>query len=477
MAFSRKDWKDNPDPSTPLSAAAMEDLEDRLYAARLDDLPLNVKHSTYGAVGNGVADDTAAINDALGDVNPGEKGIVYLPPGTYKITDPLVVKEGVALKGAGSYATVVQCASSDAKVYFDQTVGGGRGPLSGGFRVNMAETATTGMQLDSCVNRSFEDLRIDSMATNGTGLLLRDCQNCDFDGVDIEAKGGGGGPSGTRGLVFDLGSSGNNFYGIRTNECTDAHISYRQTGTSLMSGVDYPRHNWLWGVMIERGIPGTTLLVKHLAGADNGICGGNLALGPGASSPGAEFPMTLFNTADEAGAPHATTSSRFRFRDITFSGEVWGGNRYATAIKALGDFHYGEISSCSVGNVKYLLRTDTWSAQWRDHHNFVDTLATARYVGADAYQRANYESVVPGTTLDPRRGQVSYLYIGGTGNLTRIEPHVETGFVVTLHFYVNTRTIKNGTDNIYTASGSDITPAAQSVYQFIHDGAGAWRQV
>lgn len=43
MTFTPKDWKDSPDPSTPLSAAAMEDLETRLaaYADSRDTLVAN----------------------------------------------------------------------------------------------------------------------------------------------------------------------------------------------------------------------------------------------------------------------------------------------------------------------------------------------------------------------------------------------------------------------------------------------------
>lgn len=43
----------------------------------------------YGAIGNGVADDTAAINLAIAACHTAGGGIVYFPPGTYKVTKPL----------------------------------------------------------------------------------------------------------------------------------------------------------------------------------------------------------------------------------------------------------------------------------------------------------------------------------------------------------------------------------------------------
>src|SRR5574340_1192582 len=47
------------------------------------------------AVGNGVADDTPALQAALDQLgaNPGEPNTVYLPPGTYRISKTLVVKQ------------------------------------------------------------------------------------------------------------------------------------------------------------------------------------------------------------------------------------------------------------------------------------------------------------------------------------------------------------------------------------------------
>ena len=54
----------------------------------------------YGAVGNGVADDTLPIQNALNAAPLG--GLVYLPPGTYGITSPLMIPPQVALWGSHS---------------------------------------------------------------------------------------------------------------------------------------------------------------------------------------------------------------------------------------------------------------------------------------------------------------------------------------------------------------------------------------
>ncbi len=58
-------------------------------------LGLSVKD--FGALGDGVADDTAAIQSALNACRPG--GIVYLPVGEYLTSAPLFVPPGVTLHG------------------------------------------------------------------------------------------------------------------------------------------------------------------------------------------------------------------------------------------------------------------------------------------------------------------------------------------------------------------------------------------
>lgn len=56
----------------------------------------------YGAVGDGTTDDTAAINAAIAAANAAGGGIVYLPGGSYKVTEQLTtLGEGVWLRGVG----------------------------------------------------------------------------------------------------------------------------------------------------------------------------------------------------------------------------------------------------------------------------------------------------------------------------------------------------------------------------------------
>jgi hypothetical protein len=69
-------------------------------------LMVSVKDAAYGAIGDGVANDTAAIQAALTAVANAGGGMVYLPPGTYRITAGLLTASKVTLVGAGQSSLI-----------------------------------------------------------------------------------------------------------------------------------------------------------------------------------------------------------------------------------------------------------------------------------------------------------------------------------------------------------------------------------
>jgi hypothetical protein len=60
---------------------------------------VNARNPPYGAKGDGVADDTAAIQSALNDAGAGGGGIVLLPQGDYLILAHLLVPAQTTLAG------------------------------------------------------------------------------------------------------------------------------------------------------------------------------------------------------------------------------------------------------------------------------------------------------------------------------------------------------------------------------------------
>jgi len=76
------------------------------YTTRLDD-PRAVHADTIGARGDGVTDDTAALQAAIDRVQETlGQGIVFVPPGRYRITRTLVVWPSVRLIGYGAHRPV-----------------------------------------------------------------------------------------------------------------------------------------------------------------------------------------------------------------------------------------------------------------------------------------------------------------------------------------------------------------------------------
>lgn len=130
---------------------------------------VNVMDEEYGGVGDGVADDTAAITAAIADCADG--GTVYFPAGLY-LTDPIVIDKPVRLVGDGRYASWLKArtAITDALVEWDIAAPGGsvRGVYG---------PAMSGLGLDL------------SLASGATGILTSDTTGW-FQGYDLFCTGG-----------------------------------------------------------------------------------------------------------------------------------------------------------------------------------------------------------------------------------------------------------------------------------------------
>lgn len=72
----------------------------------LSGMFFNVQGPDYGAVGDNVTDDTAAIAAAI-TAAATDGGIVFFPPGTYRITSALTLSAKVSLLGCGPNASAI----------------------------------------------------------------------------------------------------------------------------------------------------------------------------------------------------------------------------------------------------------------------------------------------------------------------------------------------------------------------------------
>jgi hypothetical protein len=73
---------------------------------------VSIPGSTLVARGDGIQDDTAALQAAINACPTGQ--LVYIPPGTYRISGTLDVTRGIVVRGAGPASTrIIQYANSD----------------------------------------------------------------------------------------------------------------------------------------------------------------------------------------------------------------------------------------------------------------------------------------------------------------------------------------------------------------------------
>lgn len=226
------------DPTFPVGTTVQQ----VLTAGNLSDMQLSVKNHVagtynvrdYGAVGDGVTDDRAAIQAALDACRTAGGGVVYLPAGTYAInssiihpTDPtvtvcLVIGSDTTLAGDGVGATILRLgASMPNQLFF----------LNNYNRLTNADHDITIAQLEIDGNAANQAASVD--AQNGPLVdhiqrgVYRDLFVHDFYGTTS----GGNGPNGTPGenSHLDFHYSSDCHY-IR---CTCADTGSNKTGSGF----------------------------------------------------------------------------------------------------------------------------------------------------------------------------------------------------------------------------------------------------
>jgi len=157
----------------------------------------NVK-TTYGAVGDGVTDDTAAINKALASVGLGSASpVLYFPPGTYRVTAKLYLhnRQMVEILGHSSSDTTLKYDGATGTAYSD---------------------GSTVLHLDSVQQIVLARLTLDG---NGKSKTLLSCSENSgytyFDNAntfeDLVFKNGASGGHGVDGGFYGAGFSNEGF--------------------------------------------------------------------------------------------------------------------------------------------------------------------------------------------------------------------------------------------------------------------------
>src|SRR5262249_36147780 len=90
---------------------------------------INYSVTNFGAKGDGVTDDTAAIQTRINPVYNAAGGQVYFPPGTYIVHPTIHIMPNIILQGAGSSQSVIELANHAANFSYLFVAGDGQTPM------------------------------------------------------------------------------------------------------------------------------------------------------------------------------------------------------------------------------------------------------------------------------------------------------------------------------------------------------------
>lgn len=150
----------------------------------------NVKSSTYGAQGDGVASDRAAVAAAISACGTAG-GVVYIPPGTYSITSSITMS-GVGncvIQGASPELTILDCSSLNGDCLTSSTTLNSytiknltiKGSSTGGATTNALK-----------LRKTEKDINVENVnfnLTTGQGIYCNGCTNLSVRGGTFYSDG------------------------------------------------------------------------------------------------------------------------------------------------------------------------------------------------------------------------------------------------------------------------------------------------
>jgi hypothetical protein len=231
----------------------------RTLANRFADV-VNVKD--FGAIGDGIADDTAAIQAAINAANSKGGALIEIPAGTYKLSSALTITQPNFIKGAGIGITIlVQTNGTADCLYFNYSsflAGGGLEDISihAGIKnpINPSVMGSTGNGLRiKKANGGFSSQRID-IRSFSTGIRIAEsyyvrvidfqvlyADNC---GIILDTPNGG---ATSAGIIFSKGKVSN--FGFSGNNSSSIGICFKQSSGDFLDSIDITSFNT--GVQIK----------------------------------------------------------------------------------------------------------------------------------------------------------------------------------------------------------------------------------
>lgn len=245
--------------------------------AMIEGSPVNVKD--FGAVGDASNDDTAAIQAAINTLTSASftGGVLFFPPGFYRVTAPLTITKGITVLGSGigvasgagnSGGTVIRSTaaagdvftvSSEGAVVFnnftiDSTVT--KSANTAGIRLQGASGAGTVNRRSKITNVNIVGMYDGVVWNTASDIVMQGCVIQDYTNIGIYSKQDGGTDSGQSliegCLIWDL-NVGTSQACIRYDKGGDLKI----VGNKLL-GSDYG-----FRMLLDDGPTGTLLFSSN----------------------------------------------------------------------------------------------------------------------------------------------------------------------------------------------------------------------
>ena len=229
-------WKDNAgDVDWKVEGATPTQLYNQTYTKAE-----NVKR--HGALGDGSSDDSTAVAAAISALSSG--GVVFFPPGTYKITSALSVPQNVSLVGAGAECTAISMDHESNKIITTTGTATHYFTVIEGLRIVMGQANSSAhIDIATAVNllvrnctigdSSFSDGDLISDASVAATLI---CENCDFVMGSTTSRGINMTSTTGRSIIsrctFRPLSSASNPC-VRANDCHVLGCTFNPSGTGL----------------------------------------------------------------------------------------------------------------------------------------------------------------------------------------------------------------------------------------------------
>ncbi len=224
--------------------------DERLLQDKFREIWISVKD--FGAVGDGIAIDTSAIQEAMDRVKAIGGGVCYFPPGTYKIDGALTLTSatGVILRGSNKGSTAIESTSTAANMF----------------------------TLTSCASCGIEDLDLFYDATSsGASIALTTANGINVTRVNVASGTIGCDVTGQNVIITDclLRGSGAGGIGLRS-ECVamsvrggtflagSTAIQFKAgAARTVVDGVDFGTSATPIGIEFASGLTGTKFIIAN----------------------------------------------------------------------------------------------------------------------------------------------------------------------------------------------------------------------